>query len=271
MPHALLSLPSPPTPVVFEVGPLTLRYFGLCVVLGIIVGTWLTGRRLASGGYDGALAVESLLFVVPLGVLGARLYYVATGYGAQYASNPFPSVLKIWEGGLGFYGALAGGFVGLLLFCRFRPVGPLAFADAAAPGLVLGQAIGRFGNYFNQELFGGPSDLPWAIQISPQNRPAEFADATSFHPAFLYEALWDVLVCLILLWAARRLADRLLTGDIFMLYISLYSLGHFLVVTLRLDETSLPANAVRGELLLSGALTLAFAILLLLRHKRQKR
>ena len=96
--YVLLSLPSPPTPVVFDVGPLTLRYFGLCIVAGIIVGTWLTARQLASGGYDGALALESLFIVVPFGVVGARLYYVATEYGEQYASNPLPSVLKIWEG-----------------------------------------------------------------------------------------------------------------------------------------------------------------------------
>ena len=269
--YAPLSLPSPPTPVVFEAGPLTLRYFGLCIVLGIIAGTWLTGHQLASRGYDGALALESLFFVVPLGVAGARLYYVATEYGAQYASNPLPSALKVWEGGLGIYGGVAGGFVGLLLFCRYRAISPLTFADVAAPGLVLGQAIGRWGNYFNQELFGRPSDLPWAIHIAPQNRPAQFADATSFHPTFLYEALWDVLVCLVLLWAARRFPERLEAGDIFMLYVVLYSIGRFLVETLRVDQAFLIGDSVRGGLLVSGTLALGFALLLLLRHLRTSR
>ena len=267
-PHALFSLPSPSTPVILEAGPLTLRYFGLCIVAGIVVGTWLTGRQLASRGYDGALAIESLFFVVPLGVLGARLYYVATEYGSQYASNPFPSVIKIWEGGLGVYGAVAGGFVGLLFFCWLRAVNPLTFADAAAPGLVLGQAVGRLGNYFNQELFGRPSDLPWAIFIAPQNRPVQFADSTSFHPTFLYEGLWDVGVCLVLLWVARRFPERLAAGDIFMLYVVLYSVGHFLVGTLRVDQAFLVGASLDGNLLVSGALAIGFALLLLLRHSR---
>jgi phosphatidylglycerol:prolipoprotein diacylglycerol transferase len=269
--YALLSLPSPPTPVVFEAGPLTVRYYGLCIVLGIIVGTWLTGRQLASRGYNGVLALESLFFVVPLGVLGARLYYVATEWDAQYASNPLPSALKIWEGGVGAYGAVAGGFVGLLLFCWYRGISPLTFADAAAPGLVLGQAIGRWGNYFNQELFGGPSDLPWAVYIAPQNRPAQFADATAFQPTFLYEAIWDLLVCLVLLWVARRFAEQLKAGDIFVLYVVLYASGHFLVEVLRVDPAFLIWGSINGELLVSGALALGFALLLLLRHPRSSR
>jgi phosphatidylglycerol---prolipoprotein diacylglyceryl transferase len=269
--YALLSLPSPSTPVVFAAGPLTVRYYGLCIVLGIIAGTWLTGRQLARKGYDAGLALESLFFVVPLGVLGARLYYVATEWGAQYASNPIPSVLKIWEGGVGAYGAVAGGFVGLLLFCRLRDMSPLTFADAAAPGLVLGQAIGRWGNYFNQELFGGPSDLPWAVYIAPQNRPVQFADAPAFHPTFLYESVWDLLACLVLLWVARRFTEQLKAGDIFVLYVILYASGHFLAETLRVDQAFLIGGSINGELLVSGALALGFALLLLLRHPRSLR
>jgi phosphatidylglycerol:prolipoprotein diacylglycerol transferase len=161
--------------------------------------------------------------------------------------------------------------VGLLLFCRFRRIDPLAFADAAAPGLVLGQAIGRWGNYFNQELFGRPSDLPWAVYIAPQNRPVQFADTASYHPAFLYEALWDVLVCLVLLWVARHFTDQLKAGDVFMLYVVLYASGHFIVETLRVDQTFLIGGSVSGELLVSGALALGFALLLLSRHARSSR
>jgi phosphatidylglycerol:prolipoprotein diacylglycerol transferase len=205
---ALFSLPSPPSPTIFEVGPIALSYHGLLIALGIAVGAWLTGRELARRGYDGVLALGSLFFVVPLGVVGARLYHVATEYH-RYINNPFPKVLETYDGGLGIYGAVAGGFLGLLLFSWYRGINALTFADAAAPGLALGQAIGRWGNYFNQELFGQPSDLPWAIRIAPQRRPTEFADATSFHPTFLYESLWDVLVCLALLWIARRFSERL--------------------------------------------------------------
>src|SRR5215217_7692966 len=254
---ALFSLPSPPSPIIFEVGPIALSYHGLLIALGIAVGAWITGRELARRGYDGALALASLFFVVPLGVVGARLYHVATEYH-RYASNPYPKVLETYDGGLGIYGAVVGGFLGLLLFSWYRGIYVLTFADAAAPGLALGQAIGRWGNYFNQELFGQPSDLPWAIYIEPQNRPPQFADATSFHPTFLYEALWDVLVCLVLLWVARRFPERLKAGDIFMLYLVLYSVGHLLVGTLRVDKAFLAGAPVSGDLPLSGILALGF-------------
>ena len=269
---ALLSLPSPPSPIIFGIGPFALSYHGLLIALGIAVGTWLTGRELAKKGYDGALALGSLFLVVPLGLVGARLYHVLTEYH-RYTRNPFPKVLEGWEGGLGIYGAVAGGFLGLLLFSWYRGITPLALADAAAPGLVLGQAIGRWGNYFNQELFGRPSDLPWAIGIAPENRPTEFADATSFHPTFLYESLWDVLVCLALLWVARRFSEHLKGGDVFVLYVSLYSVGRFLVETLRIDEAFVVGSSIRGNLLVSGVLALGFALVLVLRHLRalQKR
>ena len=267
---ALLSLPSPPSPIIFGIGPFALSYHGLLIALGIAVGTWLTGRELARKGYDGALALGSLFLVVPLGLVGARLYHVLTEYH-RYTRNPFPKVLEGWEGGLGIYGAVAGGFLGLLLFSWYRGISPLAFADAAAPGLVLGQAIGRWGNYFNQELFGRPSDLPWAIGIAPENRPTEFADATSFHPTFLYESLWDVLVCLALLWVARRFSERLKDGDVFVLYVSLYSVGRFLVETLRIDEAFVVGSSIRGNLLVSGILALGAAAVLFLRHRSVRR
>ena len=263
---ALFTLPSPSSPLIFEVGPIALSYHGLFIVLGIAVGTWITGLELARKGYDGALALGALFFVVPLGVAGGRLYHVATEYH-RYTRNPFPKVLETYDGGLGIYGAIAGGFLGLLLFSWYRGINALTFADAAAPGLALGQAIGRWGNYFNQELFGQPSDLPWSIYIEPLNRPTQFADATSFHPTFLYEALWDVLVCLALLWIARRFSDRLRIGDVFLLYVCLYSVGRFLVEILRIDAAFV-VGSVRGNLLVSGVLAVGFALILVLRHSR---
>jgi phosphatidylglycerol:prolipoprotein diacylglycerol transferase len=268
--YAPLSLPSPPSPVIFEAGPFALRYYGLCIALGIAVATWLTGRELARKGYDNALALDSLFFVVPLGFIGARVYHVATDYGL-YADDPIPDVFAVWNGGLGIYGAVAGGFLGVLLFSWYRRISPLVFADAAAPGLILAQAIGRWGNYFNQELFGRPSDLPWAIRIAPENRPTEYADATSFHPAFLYESIWDLLVCLTLLLVARRFANRLRDGDIVLLYVSLYSVGRFFVETLRIDPAFLIGGSLRGNLLVSSVLALGSALVLFLRHSRQPR
>jgi phosphatidylglycerol:prolipoprotein diacylglycerol transferase len=272
----LSSLPSPPHPVLFKAGPLALSYYGLLVALGIVVAAWLTGQELARKGYDGgySLAVEALLFVVPLGLLGSRASYVVANYDL-YASNPIPAVLEVWNGGLEIFGGLVGGFAGLLIFARLRGIGALAFADAAAPGVVLGQAIGRWGDYFNQELFGAPSDLPWAIHIAPENRPSEFADATSFHPAFLYESLFDALVCLLLLWLARRFGGRFKDGTIFVLYAVLFTAGHLAVDALRLEAASLPiVELIRGNLLmllLGSVLVLGSALFLLLRHARAPR
>ncbi|MEW6638004.1 MAG: prolipoprotein diacylglyceryl transferase [Actinomycetota bacterium] len=266
----LASLPSPPSPVVFEAGPLAVRYYGLFIALGIAAGTWLAGRELARRGYDPALALDSLFFIVPLGFIGARIYHVITDYHL-YADDPFPAVFAVWNGGLGIYGAVAGGFLGVLLFCWFRGINALTFADAAAPGLVLAQAIGRWGNYFNQELFGRPTDLPWGIRIAPENRPAEFAEAEAFHPTFLYESVWNLLVCLLLLWIARRFADRLKAGDIALLYVSLYSVGRFFVETLRVDPAFIIGGTARGNLFVSSVLALGFALIFLLRHSRTSR
>ena len=269
-PWTLLSLPSPPSPVVFEFGHLPLYYHGLFVVAGIIVGAALTGSELARRGYDRTLAFGLLLFVVPLGLIGARLYHVVTEYD-RYLGGPLAAYFRVWLGGFGVYGAIAGGFVGLLVFGWIFGIRPLVLADAAAPGVILAQAIGRWGNYFNQELFGRPSDLPWAIRIAPENRPVQFADASTFHPTFLYESVWDLLVCLILLWVARRFADRLKNGDVFFLYLFLYSVGRFFVETLRVDEAFLIWGTVRGNLFVSGLLALGAAMILLLRHAHRYR
>ena len=247
-----------------------MRYYGLFIALGIGVATWLMARELTRKGYDGALALDSLFFVVPLGFIGARLYHVITDYDL-YADDPFPAVFEVWNGGLGIYGAVAGGFVGLLIFGWYSGVSPLVLADAAAPGLLLGQAIGRWGNYFNQELFGRPSDLPWAIRISPESRPIEYADAPSFHPTFLYESIWNLLACLLLLWIARRFAARLRDGDVLLLYVSLYSVGRFFVESLRIDPAFLIGDSIRGNLFVSSVLALACALVLFLRHSRPPR
>jgi phosphatidylglycerol---prolipoprotein diacylglyceryl transferase len=262
---ALATLPSPPSPILFEAGPFALRYYGLFIALGIALGTWIAARELNRRGYDGTLALDALYFVVPLGFIGARLYHVITDY-ELYADDPFPRVFEVWNGGLGIYGAVIGGFVGLLIFARVRGVNPLILADVAAPGLALAQAVGRWGNYFNQELFGRPSDLPWAIEISPENRPPGFRDVETFHPTFLYESMWDVLVAFVLLFVARRFARSLKNGDIALLYVSLYSLGRFFVEALRIDPAFLIGEGIRGNLFVASVLALTFALILFLRH-----
>lgn len=249
---------------------MALRYYGLFIALGIAAGTWLAGRELERKGYDGALALDSLFFVVPLGFIGARIYHVVTDY-ELYAGDPFPGVFEVWNGGLGIYGAVIGGFLGILLFSWYRGIGPLTFADAAAPGLILAQAIGRWGNYFNQELFGRPTDLPWAIRIAPENRPTGYTDAETFHPTFLYESIWNLVIAFALLWIARRFADRLRDGDVLLLYVSLYSLGRFFVETLRIDPAFIIGSSLRGNLFVSSVLALGFAMVFFLRHSRAQR
>jgi prolipoprotein diacylglyceryl transferase len=259
-----LTLPSPSSPIIFEAGPFAVRYYGLFIALGVALATWVGARELVRKGYDGALALDALFFVVPLGFIGARLYHVVTDY-ELYADRPFPGVFEVWNGGLGIYGAVIGGFMGGLIFARVRRVDPLVLADAAAPGLILAQAVGRWGNYFNQELFGRPSNLPWAIEIAPANRPVGFKDVEAFHPTFLYESIWDVLVALILLFVARRFANSLKNGDIFLLYVSLYSVGRFFVEALRIDPAFL-IGGLRGNLFVASVLALTFALILFLRH-----
>jgi len=272
----LLSLPSPPSPNIFEIpeifglGPFPLRYYGLCIALGIIAATWLTTKELARKGFEESLAVDSLFLIIPLGFIGARAYHVITDYDL-YQDDPFPAIFLVNNGGLGIYGGVVGGFLGLLIFCRVKGISTLAFADAIAPGLILAQAIGRWGNYFNQELYGRPSKLPWAIEISPENRqsvPERFADATTFHPTFLYESIWNLLGCLLLLYLARRFSGWLLEGDLMMIYVSFYSVGRFFVEALRIDPAFLIGGTIRGNLFVSSILALGFLMIVLLRHSR---
>ncbi len=270
MMFSLAALPSPPSPIIFEIGPFALRYYGLFIALGIAAATWIAGRELARRGYDEAFAIDSLLFIVPPGFIGARIYHVVTNWNF-YGDQPFSEVFAVWNGGLAIYGAVSGGFLGLLFFSWYQNINPLALADAAAPGVILGQAIGRWGNYFNQELFGRPSDLPWAIKIAPENRPVGFEDVGTFHPTFLYESLWNFLVFLTLLYVARRFTSNLKVGDVALLYVCLYSVGRFFMELLRIDPAFIIGGAARGNMLVAIVLAIGFALIIFLRHSGSKK
>jgi prolipoprotein diacylglyceryl transferase len=175
---------------------------------------------------------------VPLGVVGARLYHVATDY--ERYEDDLVRILQIWKGGLSIWGALGGGVLGFFLYARRNRLPLPDLLDCVAPGLAAAQAIGRLGNWFNQELFGKPTDLPWGLEIAPEHRPAGYIQDETFHPAFLYEALWNVGVVAALLWAERRF--RLRHGQVFLLYGALYCVGRFWIELLRID----PAREVLG-------------------------
>jgi len=229
----LAFLPSPSTGVV-HLGPLPLRAYAACILLGVVVAVVMGNRRfVARGGRPGAVA-DVATFAVPFGLLGARIYHVVTS-PAPYLEDPVRA-LYVWQGGLGIPGGILGGVLAGYVVCRRRGIRPGAFADAIAPGVALAQAVGRFGNWFNQELFGRPTTLPWALEIDAQHRPARYADVQTFHPTFLYESLWNVGVALVVLWADRRW--KLSGGRAFALYLALYAVGRGWIEALRVDEAA---------------------------------
>jgi prolipoprotein diacylglyceryl transferase len=228
---------------VWELGPIPLRAYALCILLGVVVATYVADRRLKARGGPAGTAVDVAVWAVPAGIVGARIYHVLTSPQLYFGAGGSPvEALYIWNGGLGIWGGIAGGAVGAWIACRRHGIPLRIFADCAAPGLALAQAVGRWGNWFNQELYGRPSTLPWAVEIDPAYRPAEGADAaaSTFHPTFLYESLWCVGVAVFVVWAERRW--QLGRGRVFMLYVMAYTVGRAWIEHLRIDE----ANQILG-------------------------
>jgi prolipoprotein diacylglyceryl transferase len=228
----LASIPSPSDPFIFHLGGLAPRWYGVLLAAGILIAVLVTRRQLALRGWDPALAGEVAVWAVPFGVIGARLYHVVTDWSAF--SGHLGDIPLIQQGGLGIYGAILGGALGAAIGARQAGVPLLVILDCAAPGTALAQALGRFGNYANQELFGGPTNLPWGLEIDPAHRPAQYLDDPTFHPTFLYESIWNLIVMAVLLRVARRWR-RQPAGYVLALYLALYSLGRFFVEGLRVD------------------------------------
>ena len=237
---ALLSTLSSPGPLVFQLGPFALRWYGVLIATAVLLGLLLAmalGRR---RGIDPALIADLLPLLVLGAVIGARIYYVALEW-RQYQAN-WTDVFAIWRGGIAIHGALLGGTLVTILFCRWRRQAFWPLLDVLVPAVALGQAIGRWGNFFNSEAFGRPTDLPWAVIIPPANRPTIFLDQASFHPTFLYESLWNLGVCALLL-VLFRLASRgrinLPAGAMSCVYLMAYSSGRIWIEALRLDPLCL--------------------------------
>lgn len=235
----VLSIPSP-SQGVWHLGPLPIRAYALAIIAGVIVAVWTGEKRwVARGGTYGQIG-DIALWAVPAGLIGARVYHVATDRALYFGEGGDPiGALQIWNGGLGIWGAIAGGLLGAWFYCRRHGILVRPLADALAPSLLLAQVIGRFGNYFNQELYGRPTTLAWGLEIDARNWPqgTNFPAGTVFHPTFLYEALWNLVGVALLIYLDRR--SKLGFGRVFAIYVMIYTAGRGWIETLRIDTIEL--------------------------------
>ena len=227
------SIPSPGSDSL-DIGSLELRAYGLMIALGVLAAAWLFARRFTRLGHSPELASSTTVWAVIAGLIGSRIYHVITDW-KTYQGN-WGEVWQIWEGGLGIPGAVAAAAAVMWVYARQKGIPLSDIADSVTPALPLGQAIGRWGNWFNQELYGRPSDLPWALEIDPENRRFQYLDDETFHPTFLYECIWNLALVGALLWAGKRLALK--PGRLFGLYVLGYSLGRLWIEFIRVDCAS---------------------------------
>ena len=240
------SIPSP-TISSFELGPVTIHFYALFILAGIVVATIVTSGRMKARGMEAGLAIDIAIWAVPFGIVGGRLFHVFTHVNDYFGpGRDWTSMFKLWEGGLAIYGALIFGTLGAYIACqvdlkklRITSAGIrfLSFADALVPGLLAAQALGRWGNFFNNELFGEPTDLPWGLEIpwANPNYPNGLPEGILFHPTFLYESLWSLLGIAVLLLLESRFNLR--WGRMFAAYLMWYSLGRFFIEGIRLDPS----------------------------------
>ena len=218
-----------------QIGPIMIRYYALIILAGAMVAAWLATQEAKRRGKDPEMVWDMLPWLLIGGIIGARLWHVLTpsssnaamGLTTQYYFQHPLEILKIWKGGLGIFGGIIGGAIALASYCRAQKQNFFEWTDIIAPGLLIAQAIGRWGNFVNQEVYGPPSDLPWAIYIDPAHRLPGFETVERYHPLFLYESLLTLLGGLLLLYIARKYKDKLFTGDLFLMYLVYYPLVRF--------------------------------------------
>ena len=256
----------------FNIGPLTIRFYAILIIIGAIVGSWLAARQAKKHGEDSELVLDLLPWLLIGGIIGARLWHVFTPSASNiaqgvttenYLRNPI-EILKMWKGGLGIPGGVIGGALALIIYTKSKKLSFWQWADFIAPGLLVGQAIGRWGNFVNQEVYGRPTNLPWAITIDPQYRISGFEQVAKYHPLFLYESLLNLAGAGVLIWIDRKFKDKLFKGDIFFGYMIWYSTVRFLLEFLRLDPS--PVNGIninQTSMLVVGVIAV---VILVLRH-----
>jgi prolipoprotein diacylglyceryl transferase len=232
----LAAIPSP-SQGVWHVGPVPIRAYALCIIAGIVIAVVVGGRRLeARGGGDRAVVADIAVWAVPFGLVGARLYHLATSSEIYWGAHGEGTLaaLKIWDGGLGIWGGVAMGALGAYIGARRHHVDFATLADSVAPALPLAQAAGRWGNYFNQELYGRPTHLPWGLRIDAAHRLPAYANVALYQPTFLYESIWDVGIAVVVVLADRR--KHFTRGRAFALYVMLYCVGRGWIEYLRIDQ-----------------------------------
>ncbi len=256
----------------FRIGPFVIRYYSLVFLAAILIATWLSARHGKKRGIAPETVWDAMLWPVIGGIIGARLWHVMLPSQSsgmtflKYLQNPI-ELISIWHGGLGIPGAVIGGCVGLWFYCRKYGFRFMRFADTVAPFLALAQAIGRLGNYFNQELYGAPTNLPWAITIDPPYRLPQYAEQATYHPLFLYELIYNLFNMALLLWVDKRYFKQLRDGDIFFLYLVIYPLGRFFLEFLRLDTAMV--GGLNMNQVIMAIVAIASAVILLIRHRRK--
>jgi phosphatidylglycerol:prolipoprotein diacylglycerol transferase len=229
----------------FQIGPFTIHYYGILIMMGALAAAWLADREAKRRGENPEMVWDALPWVLVAGIVGARLWHILTppasmvaqGFTTSYYLTHPLDAIAVWNGGVGIPGAIMGGLLALWIYTRRRGLNLGTWVDIVAPGLALAQAIGRWGNFVNQELYGAPTDLPWAIFIDPQHRLPGYQDQAYYHPLFLYESLINLANMAFLLWLGRRFSDRLKPGDIFLSYLFIYSIARFFLEFLRLDPS----------------------------------
>lgn len=255
----------------FSIGPLFVRFYGIILMSGAVAGAFLAVRQAKRRGYDGEIVWDLFIYLLIGGIIGARLWHIltpspSTGVTtAWYLSHPLDA-LAIWKGGLGIPGAVIGGLIALFIYSRRTGINFAEWTDIASPSLALGQAIGRWGNFVNQELYGAPTNLPWKIYIDPAHRLTDYLNVEYYHPLFLYESLWNLMNLFLLLWLSRRFASSLKNGDIFLAYLVIYPVGRFLLDFLRLDASLVGGLNINQTVMAVVALFAGSA--LYLRHRK---
>ena len=235
----LFSIPSPSSSTI-DVGPLSIHFYGLTLLVAIAAAVGITGWRWTRRGGDWDLIFRVAVWGVAFGIIGARLYHVITSWGEL--PDEWWGAFAIWKGGLGVWGGIGLGCIVGAIVAHRSGASVARLADCVAPGLLVAQGIGRFGNWWNQELFGKPTDLPWGLEIDPANRPVDYIDQATFHPTFLYEALWCFAAAGLLLLIEWRFRGRIRPGNLFALYVLVYSVGRLWIETLRID----PSHEIGG-------------------------